>query len=90
MKAAQAGHQWRQQIARATQIHCGSEPAREEPGTCNICVVWHTAFASRLAPTGFVLSFRMWGILITRPIFSTKTTYPARPVLITHPRGQFV
>jgi len=36
------------------KTNCGSEPAREEGVSVNIIVAWHTAFASRLAPTGFI------------------------------------
>ena len=44
LKAAQAE-------LSATQVQCGSEPAREGGVTVNITVDCHTAFASKLAPT---------------------------------------
>ena len=43
-------------ISAITLVQCGSGLAREEAVTSSINVAWHTAFASKPAPTGVVVS----------------------------------
>ncbi len=61
--------------------HCGSELARECVGSAGLFFHWDDAFASKLAPTGFVADLEevkrgFCGLFMHTPCYVRKATKP--------------